>query len=41
LRHVENLSDIEEELVYICETEVRETISDDEEARSEEGLINF
>jgi hypothetical protein len=39
LRHVENLSDIEEELVCICEPEAGETISD-EEGRSVTGLIN-
>jgi hypothetical protein len=40
LRHVENLSDTEEELACICEPEVGETLSD-EEGRSVTGLINF
>jgi hypothetical protein len=40
LRHAENLSDTEEEMVYICEPEVGRTLSD-EEGRSVKGLINF
>jgi hypothetical protein len=39
LRHVENLSDTEEEMVYICEPEVGRTLSDEEE-RSSKDLIN-
>jgi hypothetical protein len=39
LRYAENLSDIEEELVCICDQEVRETLSD-EEGRLVIGLIN-
>jgi hypothetical protein len=40
LRHVENRSDIEEEMVYICEPEVGKTLIDEEE-RSVKGLINW
>jgi hypothetical protein len=40
LRHAENLSDTEQEMVYICEPEVGRTLSD-EEGRSVKGLINF
>jgi hypothetical protein len=39
LRYDENLNDIEEELVFFCEPEVGETLSD-EEGRSVTGLIN-
>jgi len=39
LRNVENLSDTEGEMVYICEPEVGKTLSD-EEGRSIKGLIN-
>ena len=39
MRYDENLNDIEEELVCICEPEAGETISD-EEGRSVTGLIN-
>jgi hypothetical protein len=39
LRHAENLSDTEEELVFICEPEFGKTLSD-EEGRSVKGLIN-
>jgi hypothetical protein len=40
LRHVENLSDTEEELIHICEPETGRNLSDDEEGRSVTGLIN-
>jgi hypothetical protein len=40
LRHAENLSDIEEEMVYICEPEIGRHLSDEEEVRSVKGLIN-
>jgi hypothetical protein len=40
LRYDENHNDIEEELVFICELEVGETLSD-EEGRSVTGLINY
>jgi hypothetical protein len=40
LRHVENLSDIEEEQIHICEPETGRYLGD-EEGRSEEGLINY
>ena len=39
LRHVENLSDTEEELVFICELEDGKLLSD-EEGRSVKGLIS-
>jgi hypothetical protein len=39
LRYDENLNDIEEELVFFCEPEVGETLSD-AEGRSATGLIN-
>jgi hypothetical protein len=39
LRHDENLSDTEEELVRICDPEVGKTLSD-EEGRLVKGLIN-
>jgi hypothetical protein len=40
LRHTENLSDTEEELIHICEPETRRNLSDEEEKRSDEDLIN-
>jgi hypothetical protein len=40
LRHAENLSDTEEEVVYICEQEIGRHLSDEEEVRSDEDLIN-
>jgi hypothetical protein len=40
LRHVENLSDTEEELIHICEPETGRNLSDEEEKRSDEDLIN-
>jgi hypothetical protein len=40
LRQVENLSDTEEEMVYICEPEIGESL-DEEEERSTEDLIDF
>jgi len=39
LRHAENLSDTEEETVYIYEPKVGRTLSDEEE-RSAKGLTN-
>jgi hypothetical protein len=42
LRHVENLSEPEEELIHICEPETGKSLSDEEEKeRSDEDLINF
>jgi hypothetical protein len=41
LRHIENLSDTEEELIHSCEPETERNISDKEEKeRSNEDLIN-
>jgi hypothetical protein len=40
LRHAENLSDTEEELIHICEPETGRNLSDEEEKRSDEDLIN-
>jgi hypothetical protein len=40
LSHTENLSDIEEELIHICEPETGRNLSDDEEKRLDEDLIN-
>jgi hypothetical protein len=40
LREIKNLSDTEEEVVYICEPEVGKSLSD-EEGRSSEDLIDF
>jgi hypothetical protein len=40
LRQVENLSDTEEEMVYICEPEIGESL-DEEEERSVEDLTDF
>jgi hypothetical protein len=40
LRHVENLSDIEEKVIHICEPEIGRNLSDEEEVRSVKGLIN-
>jgi hypothetical protein len=40
LRQVKNLSDIEEEMVYICEPESGESLNDEEE-RSVEDLTDF
>jgi hypothetical protein len=40
LRHVETLSDTEEELIHICEPETGRNLSDEEEKRSVEDLIN-
>jgi hypothetical protein len=40
LRHVENLSDIKEEMIHICEPETRRNLNDEEEKRSDEDLIN-
>jgi hypothetical protein len=39
LRHYENLSDIEEELIHICELETGRNLSDEEERRSDGDLI--
>jgi hypothetical protein len=41
LRHAETLSDIEEELIHICEPETGRNLSDEEEKRSVEDLINY
>jgi hypothetical protein len=40
LRHAENLSDIEEEVVYVYELEIGRHLSDEEEVRSNKDLIN-
>jgi hypothetical protein len=40
LRYVENLSDTEEEVVYVCEPEIGRHLSDEEEVRSDKDLIN-
>jgi hypothetical protein len=40
LRHAENLSDTEHEMVYIFEPEVGRTLSDDE-GRSDKSLMKF
>jgi hypothetical protein len=40
LRHAENLSDTEEELIHICEPETGRNLSDEEEKRSDEDLVN-
>jgi hypothetical protein len=40
LRHAENLSDTEEEMIHICEPEIGRHLSDEEEVRSDEDLIN-
>jgi hypothetical protein len=40
LRQVENLSDTEEEMVYICEPKIGESL-DEEEERSIEDLTDF
>jgi len=39
LRHVENLSDTKEEMIHICEPEIRRHVSDEEEVRSNKDLI--
>jgi hypothetical protein len=39
-RHVEILSDTEEELIHICEPETRRNLSDEEDKRSYEDIIN-
>jgi hypothetical protein len=40
VREIKNLSDTEDEVVYICEPEVGKILSD-EEGRSSEGLIDY
>jgi hypothetical protein len=40
LREVENLSEIEEKVIHICEPEIGRSLSDEEEVRSVKGLIN-
>jgi len=41
LRHTENLSELEEELIHVCKPETRRNLSDEEEKeRSDEHLIN-
>jgi regulator of replication initiation timing len=39
-RRVENLSDIEEDMIHICELEFGRHLSDEEEVRSDKDLIN-
>jgi hypothetical protein len=41
MRHAENLSDTEEELIDICEPETGRNFSDEEEKRSDEDLVNY
>jgi hypothetical protein len=38
---IENFSDREEELIHICELEIGKNLSDEEEKRSDEDLINY
>jgi hypothetical protein len=40
LRQVENISGIEEEMVYVCEPKVGENMSEEEE-RSIEDIANY
>jgi len=40
LRHTGNLSEAEEELIHISEPETKRNLSDEEENRSDEGLVN-
>jgi hypothetical protein len=40
LRHVETLSDTEEELIHICEPQIGRHLGDEEEVRSDKDLIN-
>jgi predicted Mrr-cat superfamily restriction endonuclease len=40
LRQVENLSDIEEKVIHICEPEIGRNLREEEEVRSVKGLIN-
>jgi hypothetical protein len=40
LRHVENLSGIEEKVIHICEPEIGRNLSDEEEMRSTRDLMN-
>jgi hypothetical protein len=41
LRHVENLNTTKEEVVYICETDLGENLSVEEEKRSVKDIIEF
>jgi hypothetical protein len=41
LRHDENLSDIEDKVIYICEPEFGKILSDDEDERLDKDLVNF
>jgi hypothetical protein len=40
LREVENLSDIEEKVIHICEPNIGRNLNDEEEGKSVKGLIN-
>jgi hypothetical protein len=40
LWHVENLSNIEEKVIHICEPKIGRNLNDDEEKRSINDLIN-
>jgi hypothetical protein len=41
MRHAENLSEPEEELIHICELETERNLSDEEEERSDEDIIYY
>jgi hypothetical protein len=41
MRELLNLNDIEEEQIHICEPEIGRHLSDEEEVRSDEDLINY
>jgi hypothetical protein len=41
LREVENLSDIEEKVIHICEPKIGRNLNDDEKKRSVRDLINY
>jgi hypothetical protein len=40
LRHAENLSDTEEEMIHICEPKIGRNLRYEEEVRSDKGLVN-
>jgi hypothetical protein len=41
LRELENLSDTKEEQIHICESEIGRHLSDEEDVRLDEDIINF
>jgi len=41
LRHVENLSGIEEKVIHICEPKIGRNLNDEEEMRSARDLMNY